>query len=89
MADALAMGKAKAGRAEQAFPNAAPATRSSHRRCGTVVGKVVSGKCVSVMLLTVGVLLSALFMLLHFQASGGGVPDDPDVLAGKSRNLLH
>ncbi|KAF8779925.1 hypothetical protein HU200_002195 [Digitaria exilis] len=69
----------KAGRAEQAFPNAAPATTSSHRRCGTFVGKLVSGKCVSVMLLAVGVFLSALLMLLHLRASGGGVPDVPDI----------
>ncbi|CAN6233296.1 unnamed protein product [Urochloa humidicola] len=71
----------KASRAEQAFPNAAPATRFSRCRCGVVVGKVISAKCVSVLLLAVCGFLSALFMLLHLRASGGGVPDDPDIVA--------
>ncbi|RCV08515.1 hypothetical protein SETIT_1G332900v2 [Setaria italica] len=71
----------KAGRAEQAFPNGAPATRFSRCRCGAVVGKVVSAKCASVLLLAVGGFLSAAFVMLHLRASGGGVPDDPDILA--------
>ena len=89
MPDALAMGKAGRAEPEQAFPNAAPATRVRRCRCGAVVGKVASGKCVSLLLLAVGGFLSALFMLLHLRASGGGVPDDPDILAGKSRDFTH
>jgi len=84
--DALAMGKARRAEPEQAFPNAAPAIRFSRCRCGAVVGKVANGKCFSVLLLAVGVFLSAFFMLLHLRASGGGVPDDPDIPAGKSRD---
>jgi hypothetical protein len=42
-----------------------------------------------VLLLAVGGFLSAFFMLLHLRASGGGVPDDPDILAGKSRDFTH
>jgi hypothetical protein len=79
--DALAMGKAGRAEPEQAFPNAAPAARFSRCRCGAVAGKVVSATCVSVLLLAVGGFLSAFFMLLHLRASGGGVPDDPDILA--------
>ena len=83
------MGKARRAEPEQAFPNAAPAIRFSRCRCGAVVGKVANGKCFSVLLLAVGVFLSAFFMLLHLRASGGGVPDDPDILAGKSRDFTH
>lgn len=68
----------KAGRAEQAFPNAAPATG---------FGKVVSARCASVLLLAVGGFLSAAFMMLHLRASGGVVPDEPDILAGEPRNF--
>ncbi|RLN09549.1 uncharacterized protein C2845_PM11G24670 [Panicum miliaceum] len=74
------MGKAGRAEPEQAFPNAAPATRFSRCRCGAVAGKLVNGKCFSVLLLAVGGFLSAFFMLLHLRASGGGVPDDPDIL---------
>jgi hypothetical protein len=77
----------KAGRAEQAFPNAAPATGFSRCRCGAVVGKVVSARCASVLLLAVGGFLSAAFMMLHLRASGGVVPDEPDILAGEPRNF--
>ncbi|CAL5055984.1 unnamed protein product [Urochloa decumbens] len=77
------MGKAGRTRTEQAFPNpnAAPVARFSHCRCGAVVDKVISAKCLSVLLLAVGGFLSPLFMLLHLRASGGGVPDDPDIVA--------
>lgn len=85
MTDALTMGKA--GRVEQqAFPNSAPATRSSRCRCGAVVGKVVNGKCVSALFLAVSGFLSAFFLLLHLRASGD-IPDDPGVLAGKARGF--
>ncbi|KAJ1281181.1 hypothetical protein BS78_04G288500 [Paspalum vaginatum] len=72
------MGKAR--RAEQASPNSAPATRFSRCRCGAIVGKVVSGKCVSVLLLVASGFLSAFFLLLHLRASGD-TPDDPGILA--------
>ncbi|OEL38512.1 hypothetical protein BAE44_0000467 [Dichanthelium oligosanthes] len=78
----------KAGRAEQAFPDAAPATRLSRCRCGAVVGKVINAKCFSVLLLATGGFLSAFFILLHLRASGGA-PDDPDILARKSRDFTH
>lgn len=72
----------KASRAEQAFPNSAPpATRLISRcRCGAVVGKVVNGKCVSVVLLAIAGFFSAFFLLLHLRPSGG-IPDDPGILA--------
>ncbi|XP_066328615.1 uncharacterized protein [Miscanthus floridulus] len=74
------MGKAGRVEVEQAFPNSAPATRSSRCRCGAVVEKVVNGKCVSVLFLAVSGFLSAFFLLLHLRASGD-IPDDPGILA--------
>jgi hypothetical protein len=75
----------KAGRVEQAsFPNSAPANRSCRCRCGAVVEKVVNGKCVSLVFLAVSGFLSAFFLLLHLRASGD-IPDDPGILAGKTR----
>ena len=75
------------GKAGSVFPSPAPATRSSRCRCGcgaVVENVVVNGKCVSVLFLAVSGFLSAFFLLLRLRTSGD-VPDDPGILAGKTR----
>lgn len=87
MPDALAaMGKA--GDAEQAVPSPAPAAGNGSilGRYSAAVGKALNAKCASVLLLAVGVFLSAFFLLLRLRASGI-IPDDPGTLVSKTNSF--
>jgi hypothetical protein len=89
VADAIAMGKAKAGQAAGDRPGSAAHQESPLPLCGftATIGKALSAKCVAALFLGVGVFLSALFLLLHLRAPGS-VPDDPGTLIGKTEQLL-
>ncbi|XP_006649077.1 uncharacterized protein LOC102714624 [Oryza brachyantha] len=75
----------KTGDAEQAVPSPAPAAGDGSvvRRYAAAIGRAADARCVLVLLLSIGVLLLALFMLLPLPASKIIPDDDPGILPGE------